>query len=60
MLCLHPGAGSRSGMKVANQKAEDPMLTLTLLSLVLIPIALDLGMRRGRATIKLSMVRQSK
>ncbi len=36
------------------------MLTLTLLSLVLIPIALDLGMRRGRATIKLSMVRQSK
>ena len=33
------------------------MLTLTILSLVLIPVAVDLATRRHRQTITLSMVR---
>ena len=36
---------------------EPPMLTLAILSLVLIPVAIDLGTRRHRQTIALSMVR---
>ena len=41
----------------APQTEDSPMLTLAILSLVLIPVAIDLATRRHRQTIALSMQR---
>lgn len=37
-----------------------PMLTLTILTLVLLPVAVDFALRGRHQTIRLSLVRQDK
>ncbi len=53
--------GARSGRQPLPQqraKLRHPMLTLTLLALVAIPVAIDLALRGRHQTIELSMTRQ--
>ena len=52
--------GARTGRAVSplhNRKLRPFMLTIAILSLVFVPVALDLAMRGRHRTIELSLVR---
>jgi hypothetical protein len=49
---------SSAGAHTTNKKVEAPMLTLSIICLVLIPMVLDTLVRGRHQTIELSMVRQ--